>query len=41
MFELVNRLNIRNIDSAIRKLRKLYKENPSYFDIPEFAQKAY
>jgi len=41
MFEPVKRLNVRNIDRIIRNLRQIYKENPGYFDIPEFAQKIY
>jgi hypothetical protein len=40
-FEPVKRLNIRSLDLIIRKLRQIYKENPAYFDIPEFVQKVY
>jgi hypothetical protein len=40
-FEPVNRFNIRNLDLTIRQLRKLYKENPAHFNIPDFAKKIY
>lgn len=29
------------IDKIIRELRRIYKENPAYFDVPAFAQKVY
>jgi hypothetical protein len=29
------------IDKSIRDLRRIYKDNPSYFEIPEFARKIY
>ena len=29
------------IDKIIRELRRLYKENPAYFNVPNFAQKVY
>jgi len=29
------------IDKIIRQLRRIYKDNPSYFDVPAFAQKVY
>jgi len=40
-FEPVKRLNIRNLDLIIRKLRLIYRENPEYFDVPSFAVKVY
>lgn len=33
--------DLRKLEPIIRRLQKLYRENPSYFDIPEFAQKVY
>ncbi len=29
------------VDKIVKDLRKLYKENPSHFDVPAFAQKVY
>ena len=29
------------IDKIIREMRRIYKENPAYFDVPTFAQKVY
>lgn len=29
------------IDKIIRQLRRIYKDNPSYFEVPAFAQKVY
>ncbi|PIR87612.1 MAG: hypothetical protein COU10_03680 [Candidatus Harrisonbacteria bacterium CG10_big_fil_rev_8_21_14_0_10_45_28] len=40
-FEPIKRLNIRNLDLIIRGLRLIYKENPEYFDVPNFANKVY
>jgi hypothetical protein len=34
-----NWLKFRDIDKSIRELRKIYRKNPEWFDIPEFAQK--
>ncbi len=35
------RLNFKSVDKIVRDLRRIYKENPAYFDIPTFAQKQY
>jgi len=40
-FEPVKLFNIRNINPIIQKLRKIYRQNPEWFDIPKFAQKIY
>jgi hypothetical protein len=40
-FEPKVRLNVRNIDKIIQKLRQLYQEKPNLFEIPTFAQKVY
>jgi len=40
-FEPLKRLNIRNLDLIIRKLRLIYKEKPEYFEVPSFAVKVY
>jgi len=29
------------IDKIVRELRRIYKENPEYFDVPSFAVKVY
>jgi hypothetical protein len=33
--------NLRQIDPFVRKLRKIYKVNPEWFEVPEFALKIY
>lgn len=33
--------NFTRIDKIIRELRRIYKENPAYFEVPNFAQKVY
>lgn len=35
------RLYFRSVDKIVRDLRRIYKENPTLFDIPTFAQKQY
>jgi len=35
------RLTIGQIDKAILRLRSVYKENPEYFEVPNFAIKVY
>ena len=40
-FEPVKRLNYRIIDKIVRDLRRIYKENPAWFEVPTFAQKVY
>jgi len=35
------RLDFRSVDKIVRNLRRIYKENPAYFDIPKFSQKIY
>ena len=35
------RLDFRSVDKIVRDLRRIYKENPTLFDIPTFAQKQY
>lgn len=34
-------LNYARVDKAVRDLRRIYKENPDYFEVPTFAQKQY
>jgi hypothetical protein len=34
-------LSYGRIDRIVRDLRRIYKENPAYFDVPAFAQKVY
>ena len=41
MFEPIKRLNIRNMDKIIQKLRRIYQEKPGLFEVPTFAQKVY
>jgi len=40
-FESMRRLNFNNLDRSIQKLRRIYRENPEWFEIPVFAQKIY
>lgn len=40
-FEPALRLKYKNIDRIIRKLRQIYQEKPSLFEIPAFAYKVY
>jgi len=40
-FEPKKWLKFKDIDKSIRQLRRIYKENPAYFDIQTFAQKVY
>jgi hypothetical protein len=40
-FELAKRLNFVVIDKSIQRLRKIYKDKPEWFEIPDFAQKVY
>jgi len=35
------RLNFRSVDKIVRDLRRIYKENPTSFDMPIFAKKQY
>ncbi|OGZ41476.1 MAG: hypothetical protein A2W41_04535 [Candidatus Ryanbacteria bacterium RIFCSPHIGHO2_01_45_13] len=39
--EPIKRFNFRSVDKIVRDLRRIYKENPTLFDIPAFAQKQY
>jgi len=39
--EPIRTLHFSRIDKIVRDLRRIYKENPSYFDVPAFAQKVY
>ena len=39
--EPVRVFSFHRVDKIVRHLRRIYKENPSYFDIPAFAQKVY
>jgi len=41
MFEPKVWLSIRSVDKIVRDLRRIYKENPTGFDIPAFARKVY
>jgi len=34
-------LSFGRLDRIVRDLRRIYKENPAYFDVPAFAQKVY
>lgn len=40
-FEPVRMFSFHRVDKIVRNLQRIYKENLSYFDIPEFAQKIY
>jgi hypothetical protein len=40
-FEPQKRLNFSNLDKSIQKLRKIYREKPEWFEIPDFAKKTY
>lgn len=35
------RLDFKSVDKIVRDLRRIYKENPDFFDVPTFAQKIY
>jgi len=39
--EPVRVFSFHRVDKIVRHLRRIYKENPAYFDIPAFAQKVY
>lgn len=39
--EPTRRLNFSNLDKSIQKLRKIYREKPEWFEVPDFAQKVY
>lgn len=39
--EPVRTLSFHRVDKIISNLKRIYKENPAYFDIPKFAQKIY
>src|SRR3989338_825300 len=39
--EPIRTLHFSRVDKIVRDLRRIYKENPSYFDVPTFAQKVY
>ncbi len=34
-------VSFNRVDRIVRDLRRIYKENPAYFDVPAFAQKVY
>ena len=34
-------LNCSRVDRIVRDLRRLYKKDPAYFDVPAFVQKVY
>lgn len=40
-FEPIGRLSFSNLDKSIQKLRRIYREEPEWFEIPNFAQKIY
>ena len=37
--EPIRSLHYKRVDKIVRDLRRIYKENPTHFDIPSFAQK--
>lgn len=39
--EPIRSLHYTRVDKIVRDLRRIYKENPAYFDVPAFAQKVY
>ena len=39
--EPVQVFSYHRIDKIVRELKRIYKDNPAYFEIPEFAQKVY
>ena len=39
--EPIRTLHFSRVDKIVRDLRRIYKENPAYFDVPAFAQKVY
>jgi hypothetical protein len=39
--EPVRVFSFHRVDKIVTHLRRIYKENPAYFDIPDFAQKVY
>jgi len=39
--EPIRVLSFHRVDKIIRQLRRIYKDNPSYFEVPAFAQKVY
>jgi hypothetical protein len=39
--EPIRVLSLHRVDKIIRQLRRIYKDNPSYFEVPTFAQKVY
>jgi hypothetical protein len=41
MFEPIRSLRYSRVDKIVRDLRRIYKENPTCFDIPAFARKIY